>query len=75
VKERGFDLKIENHLTDYLSCQLIENNKSKQIMLLHSHMINNLEANFRLEVKNKKEFIKLPKYQDLCLFALKMMKT
>jgi hypothetical protein len=25
LKTRGFNLKVENNLTDYLSCQLIEN--------------------------------------------------
>jgi hypothetical protein len=51
-KTSGFNLKVENNLTDYLSCQLIENAKLKEILTLQPHMINNLEAKFGDEVKN-----------------------
>jgi hypothetical protein len=56
MKESGFNLKIENHLTDYLSCQLIENIESKQMMILQHHLINNLESKFGDEVKNKRVY-------------------
>jgi hypothetical protein len=53
LKTRVFNLKVENNLTDYLSCQLIENTESKEILILQPHLINNLEANFGDEEKNK----------------------
>jgi hypothetical protein len=46
LKTSGFNLKVENDLTDYLSCQLIENAESKEIWILQPHLINNLEAKF-----------------------------
>jgi hypothetical protein len=42
----GFNLKVENNLTDYLSCQLIENAELNEIMIFQTHLISNLEANF-----------------------------
>jgi hypothetical protein len=54
LKKSGFNLKVENNLTDYLSCQLIENAESKEILILQPHMINSLEAKFRDEVKSKR---------------------
>jgi hypothetical protein len=74
LKTSRFNLKVENNLTDYLSCQLVENAELKEILILQPHLINNLEAKFGDEVKNK-GFIKLPEHQDLKLFALKMMMT
>jgi energy-converting hydrogenase Eha subunit G len=74
LKTSGFNLKVENYLADYLSCQLIENAELKEILILQNHLINNLEVKFGDEVKNK-GFIKLPEHQDLKLFALKMMMT
>jgi hypothetical protein len=35
---------------------LIENTESKQILKLQSHLINNLEAKFRDEVKSKRVY-------------------
>jgi hypothetical protein len=57
LKTSGFNLKVENNLTDYLSCQLIENAESKEILILQPHMINNLEAKFGDEVKSKRVYI------------------
>jgi hypothetical protein len=74
LKTSGFNLKVENSLTDYLSCQLIENAESKEILILQSHLINNLEAKFGDEVKNKKVY-KTPGNQDLKFFTMKMMMT
>jgi hypothetical protein len=34
LKKSRFNLKVENNLTDYLSCQLIENTESKEILIL-----------------------------------------
>jgi hypothetical protein len=54
LKKIGFNLENENNLTDYLSCQLIENSESKEILIIQPHLINNLEAKFGDEVKNKR---------------------
>jgi hypothetical protein len=74
LKTSGFNLKFENNLTDYLSCQLIENAESKEILIFQPHLINNLEAKFGDGVKAK-GFIKLLEHQDLKFFALIMMMT
>jgi hypothetical protein len=39
-----------------LSCQLIENAESKEILILPPHLINNLEAKFGDEVKSKRVY-------------------
>jgi hypothetical protein len=46
LKISGFNLKIESNLSDYLCCQLIENAQWKEILILQTHLINNLEAKF-----------------------------
>jgi hypothetical protein len=56
LKTSGFNLKVENNLTDYLSCQLIENVELKEILILQPHLINNLEARFGDEVKSKRDY-------------------
>jgi hypothetical protein len=54
VKTSRFNLKVENNLTDFLSYQLIENAEFKEILIIHPHLINNLETKFADEVKNKR---------------------
>jgi hypothetical protein len=54
LKTSRCNLKVENNLADYLSCQLIENAESKEILILQSHLINNLEVKFGDEVKSKR---------------------
>ena len=54
LKENGFNLKIENNLRDYLSCHVVEDVKLNRILILQSHLINNLQANFREKVAKKK---------------------
>jgi hypothetical protein len=56
LKTSGSNLKVENNLTDYLSCQLIENSESKKILILQPHLINNLEVKFGHEVKSKRVY-------------------
>jgi hypothetical protein len=68
LKTSGFKLKIENNLTDYLSCQL------QKILILQAHLINYLEAKFGDDVKNKRVY-KTPGTPRFKLFALKAMKT
>jgi hypothetical protein len=58
LEENGFNLKIENNLTDYLSCRVIGGVKLNRILILQPHLSNNLQAKFGEEVANK-EFIKL----------------
>jgi hypothetical protein len=56
LKTSGFNMKVENNLTDYLSFQLIENAESKEILILQLHLTNNLEAKFGDEVKSKRVY-------------------
>jgi hypothetical protein len=37
LKVQGFKLKVENNLTDYLSCCLIENKEKSKIFILQPH--------------------------------------
>jgi hypothetical protein len=64
----GFNLKFENNLTDYLSCQLIENAELKEILILQPHLINNLEAKFGDEVKSKRVYKtpETPRFKIVC---------
>jgi hypothetical protein len=39
LKTSGFNLKVENNLTNYLSCQMIENKESKEILILQPHLL------------------------------------
>jgi hypothetical protein len=67
-KTSGFNLKVENNLTDYLSCQLIENAESKEIFILQPHLTNNLEAKFGNEVKSKRIYKTpgTPRFKIVC---------
>jgi hypothetical protein len=56
LKASGFNLKVESSLKDYLSCRVIEDLESKSILILQSHLINNLEAKFGQEVCNKRVY-------------------
>ena len=56
LKEIGYNLKIENNLTDYLSCRVAEDVKLNQILILHHHLINNLQSKFGEEVANKRVY-------------------
>jgi hypothetical protein len=69
LKTSGFNLKVEYNLTDYLSCQLIENSESKEILILQPHLINNLEAKFGDEVKSKRVYKTpgTPRFKIVCL--------
>jgi hypothetical protein len=63
-----FNLKVEHNLTDYLSCQLIENKASKEILIPQPHLINNLKAKFGDEVKNKRVYKtpRTPRFKIFC---------
>jgi hypothetical protein len=68
LNKSGFNLKVENNLTDYLSCQLIENSESKEIFILQPHLINDLEAKFGDEVKSKRVYKTpgTPRFKTVC---------
>jgi hypothetical protein len=74
LKKSGFNLKVENSVTNYLGCELIENAELKEILIFQPHLINKLEANYREEVKVKR-FINLAEHQDLKLLSMKMIMT
>jgi hypothetical protein len=65
----GFNLKVENNLANYVSCQLIEKAESKKLLILQPHLINNVEVKFGDKVKSKRV------YNTPRALALKMMKT
>jgi hypothetical protein len=68
LKKIRFNLKVENNLTDYLSCKLIENAESKEIFMLQPHLINNLEAKFGDEARNKRIYKTpgTPRFKIVC---------
>jgi hypothetical protein len=68
LKTSGCNLKVENNLTDYLSCQLIENAELKEILILQPHLINNLEAKFGDEVKSRRVYKTpgTPRFKVVC---------
>jgi hypothetical protein len=68
LKTSVFNLKVGNNLTNYLSCQLIKNTKSREILILQPHLINNLEAKFGDEVKSKRVYKTLvtPRFKIVC---------
>jgi hypothetical protein len=68
LKKSGFNFKFENNLTDYLSCQLILNTESKEILILQPHLINNLEAKSGDEVKRKRVYKTpgTPRFKIVC---------
>ena len=56
LKSSGFNLKIENNLTDYLSCRIIENKERGEILVMQPHLINRLIEKFGDEVKDKRVY-------------------
>ena len=56
LKEGGFNLKVTNHLTDYLSCRILENESKNEILILQPHPINNLRDKFEEEVVQKRVY-------------------
>ena len=50
LRNGGFNLKITQNLTDYLSCQVLENQSHNEILILQPHLINNLRDKFEDEV-------------------------
>jgi hypothetical protein len=52
LKGYNFGLKVEDHLTDYLSCQIITNLDDKTLFIMQPHLIKNLEVEFGAEIVN-----------------------
>jgi histone deacetylase 1/2 len=52
LKGYNFGLKVEDHLTDYLSCQIITNLDDKTLFIMQPHLIKNLETKFGAEIMN-----------------------
>jgi hypothetical protein len=57
----------------YLTCQLIENTESKNILILQPLLINNLDAKFGNEVKNERvlKTSGTPRFKIVCLKTMK----
>jgi hypothetical protein len=48
----NFGLKVEDHLIDYLSCQIITNFNNKTLFIMQPHLIKKLEMKFGNEIVN-----------------------
>ena len=54
LESKGFSLKVERNLKDYLSCRVIEDNSKREILILQPHLINKLIEKFGDEVSDKR---------------------
>ena len=52
LKNCDFGLKIEDNLTDYLSCKIQINQETKTTFVMQPHLINSLIEKFGEEVMN-----------------------
>jgi Reverse transcriptase (RNA-dependent DNA polymerase) len=52
LKGYNFGLKVEDHLTKYLSCQIMTNLNNKTLFIMQPHLIKNLEVKFGDEIVN-----------------------
>jgi hypothetical protein len=52
LKGFNFGLKVEDHLTDYLSYRIITNLDNKMLFIMQPHLIKNLEVKFGAEIVN-----------------------
>jgi hypothetical protein len=53
LQDSGHNLKLTQNLTDYLSCQILENQAQSDFLILQPHHINNLRDKFEDEVIGK----------------------
>jgi hypothetical protein len=56
LKVQGFTLKVENNLTDYLSCRVVENEEKNEILILQPHLTSNLVEKFGDEVQDRRVY-------------------
>jgi hypothetical protein len=59
IKKCGFTLKIENEMTDYLSCNIIYSKDKRKAWLGQPHLIRSLEKKFEEIIKGTQSF-KIP---------------
>jgi hypothetical protein len=52
LKGYGFGLKVEEFLTDYLSCKVIMNQENAEVLVMQPHLLKGLEDKFEEEVNN-----------------------
>jgi hypothetical protein len=56
LKGYNFALKVEDHLTDYLSCQIITNFDNKALFIMQPHLLENLKVKFGDEIVNLNKY-------------------
>jgi hypothetical protein len=68
LNSKGFSLKVERDLKDYLRCRVIENVKKRKILILQPHLINKIIDTFRNEVSSKRFYGTpgTPKFKVFC---------
>ena len=66
IKEKGFMMKEESELDDYLSCQINFNKEETMALILQPHLIKKMEAKFEKELKELREY-KTPGSQGITI--------
>ena len=56
LNSKGFSLKVERDLKDYLSCRVIENVEKREILIVQPHLINKIIDKFSNAVSNKRVY-------------------
>ena len=56
LKEKGFTLKVDEDLKDYLSCEIQFSENKKSAWLGQPHLIDNLQKSFGDRVKDMKNY-------------------
>ena len=56
LKSSGFNLRIENNLSDYLSFCIIEKDEKGEILAMQPHLINHLTKKFGNEVNDRRVY-------------------
>jgi hypothetical protein len=71
LNSKGFSLKVERNLKDYLRFRGIENIEKQEIVILQSHFIYKLIDNFRNEVSNNRVYGTpgTPRFEATCTDA------
>ena len=56
LKGHNFGLKVEDNLTDYLSCKIVQERDKGKAWIMQPHLIDNLEKKFGEEVNGMKSY-------------------
>ena len=56
LRLKGFSLKVEKNLKDFLSFQVFENIEKREMLILQPHLINKLIEKFVNEVSDKRVY-------------------